>query len=221
MESNFSKVTLFWPVARGQSLNVLKSKFDNKKILIGEQTHSNKVAIVDDESDEVTPEVDGLVTKSKNLVLAVAVADCQIIFATDIKKQVIGIAHSGRAGTYSNIARELVKKMVELGANNDDIQIYISPSIGECHYEVDGSGDTNYYKQFLLKFGNKVAKKKPEGKFLNLREAQIQNLVAEGIRPDNIKVDDRCTHHAEDLFPSHRREGDRRTANLVGTMELA
>lgn len=220
MESNFSKVTLFWPVPRGQSLSALKTNFPGKKVLIGEQTHSTKVAIVDRKSKEIIPEVDGLVTQEKGLLLAVAVADCQIIFATDTKKPIIGIAHSGRAGTYNNIARELIKKMIELGAKTNDIQIYISPSIGECHYEVDGSGDTNHYKQFLLKFGNKVAKKKPEGKFLNLREAQIQNLVAEGIRPDNIKVDDRCTHHAEDLFPSHRREGDGRSANLVGTIQL-
>lgn len=213
-------INFIWPVPRGQSLNFLKNKIKNKKIIIGEQTHSNQVAIVKKKSPEIIERVDGLVTIDSDVVLAVAVADCQIIFAFDSNNRVAGIAHAGREGTYNNIAGELIKKMTKLGAKTGDIKIYISPSIDECHYEIDATGDTNFYKQFLLKFGNRVAKKKPSGKFLNLREAQIQNLINAGILLENIEIDDRCTHHAPGIFPSYRREGDGRTSNLIGTIEI-
>lgn len=213
-------INLFWPVPRGQSLYFLKNKIANRQIIMGEQTHSNKVAIVKKKSPEIIDGVDGLVTIDSDVVLAVAVADCQIIFAFDSNNRVAGIAHAGREGTYNNIAGELIKKMTKLGAKTGDIKIYISPSIDECHYEIDATGDTNFYKQFLLKFGNRVAKKKPSGKFLNLREAQIQNLINSGILLENIDIDNRCTYHAPEMFPSHRREGNRRIGNLIGIIEL-
>lgn len=218
--STATKSKLIWPVLRGKSLEWLTNKYPDKKIVLAEQTHSNKVAIIDKNSPQIIDEVDGLVTNSNEVILGITVADCQIIFATDEAKNIIGIAHSGREGTYNDIAKDLIAKMTNLGADDKQIKVYISPSIDECHYEVDGDNTTNHYKKFLKKYGNKVAKKKPTGKFLNLRAAQIINLVNIGILEENIVVDEHCTFCANENFPSHRREGENRTGNLVGIITL-
>ncbi len=218
--SPYVKAKLFWPIARGKSLQWLENKYLSKKVILSEQTHSNKVAIVNNHSPQIIDEVDGLVTSDPALVLGVAVADCQIIFASDTTKKIIGIAHSGREGTYNNIAKDLIQKMTKSGAKLQNIKIYISPSINECHYEVDGDNTTNHYKKFLQKYGNKIAKKKPTGKFLNLRQAQIVNLLNAGILKEHINIDERCTFCAGENFPSHRREGENRAGNLVGAITL-
>lgn len=215
-----STAKLFWPILRGKSLEWLQTKYPGKKVIFSEQTHSNKVAIVDTNSSQIIDGVDGIVTNGTGTVMGIAVADCQIMFAHDSAKNIIGIAHAGREGTYNNIASDLISKMTTLGANAKNIQIYISPSIDECHYQVDGDNSTNYYKQFLKKYGNKVAKKKPTGKFLNLRQAQIINLMTAGILKENINIDERCSFCAKENFPSHRRESEGRTSNLIGIITI-
>ncbi len=53
----------------------------------------------------------------------------------------------------------------------------------------------------------------PEGRHLDLREANRLALLAEGLRPSHIEVDPRCTYDNPALFYSYRRD-----AGLAGRM---
>lgn len=219
---NIVQAGLLWPVARGESRKQLQQILPTAKIISAEQTHSNKIAIVNPQSAEIVERVDGLVTKESNLTLAIVVADCQIIIAVDEQTRVIGAAHAGWRGIYEEIGQELVKKMVEIGAQRNQIKINLSPSIQDCHFQVDGVPEeqTSLARKFKDKFGPRSIKQRGNKKFIDLSWIQTQTLVKSGILEENIFVDPRCTVCSQDQFPSHRREGRSRQENLVGYVSL-
>src|ERR1700677_2578172 len=68
-----------------------------------EQIHGNKVQAVYTPCGIRVPEVDALTTSVERLPLIVRVADCGPVYFYDPVQKVIGLAHSGRRGTESNI----------------------------------------------------------------------------------------------------------------------
>jgi len=110
-----------------------------------EQVHGNSVAVVPDSpqilaSDglPVVPGVDGLITCMPDMALAVYVADCGAIWLADKKTGAIGILHSGKKGTESNILGVAVASMTEhFGTEPQDLTAVLSPCIRPPDYEVN------------------------------------------------------------------------------------
>lgn len=109
------------------------------QVLFPHQVHSNKIQIVDEHNRyDAFENTDGLLTALTNVALVTVVADCQAILLYDPKKQVIGNIHAGWRGVLSRIslnALQMMKK--EFKSDPNDIQIYISPSIHQCCFEVE------------------------------------------------------------------------------------
>lgn len=110
-----------------------------------EQVHGNSVAVVP-ESPEITapdglpvvPGVDGLVTGETGVVLAIYVADCGAIWLADRKTGAIGLLHSGKKGTESNILDAALGSMRErFGTRPADVTAVLGPCIRPPDYEVD------------------------------------------------------------------------------------
>ncbi len=68
----------------------------SERIIQGEQPHSNLVKLVTEPTSKIIPEVDALITQTKNLALTIRVADCGAVYFYDPAHQAIGLAHSGR-----------------------------------------------------------------------------------------------------------------------------
>ncbi|MGL6236938.1 MAG: peptidoglycan editing factor PgeF [Segniliparus sp.] len=105
------------------------------------QVHSADVAVVDalwPESDGplVVPETDGVVTNLPGVVLSILTADCVPVVAHDERAGVVGAAHAGRRGAQDGVVRELVAKMVGLGAEPSRIEAFLGPCASGAHYEV-------------------------------------------------------------------------------------
>jgi polyphenol oxidase len=110
-----------------------------------EQIHGNEVAIVPGSPTNiaadglpVVPGVDGLVTSDTGTLLAIYVADCGAIWLADRRTGAIGLLHSGKKGTESNIlgnALELMRK--RFGSRPEDVIAVLSPCIRPPEYEVD------------------------------------------------------------------------------------
>jgi copper oxidase (laccase) domain-containing protein len=110
-----------------------------------EQVHGNAVALVPGSrqitaSDglHVVPDVDGLITRETGVVLAIYVADCGAIWLTDRKSGAIGLLHSGKKGTESNIFQEALNLMTKhFGTRPEDVTAVLGPCIRPPDYEVD------------------------------------------------------------------------------------
>jgi copper oxidase (laccase) domain-containing protein len=110
-----------------------------------EQVHGNSVALVPGsrrvmaaDGLPVVPGVDGLITRESGIVLAIHVADCGAIWLADRHLGAIGLLHSGKKGTESNILGVAVGMMARhFGSRPADITAVLSPCIRPPDYEVD------------------------------------------------------------------------------------
>ena len=101
------------------------------------QVHGNLVAEVDGPwTTRLTPPVDGLVTATRGLALAVLTADCVPVLLADPVAGVVAAAHAGRPGLVAGIVPAAVDAMESLGADPARIVARTGPAVcGRC-YEV-------------------------------------------------------------------------------------
>jgi copper oxidase (laccase) domain-containing protein len=110
-----------------------------------EQVHGNAVAVVPEvptmlapDGLPVVPGVDGLVTGQSGILLAIYVADCGAIWLVDRKSGAIGLLHSGKKGTESNILGQALQTMnSRFGTQPQDVTAVLGPCIRPPDYDVD------------------------------------------------------------------------------------
>lgn len=111
---------------------------DPDRVVWMNQVHGNDVAEVDGPwtSTRHTPPVDGLVTATRGLALAVLTADCVPVLLADPVAGVVAAAHAGRPGMVAGIIPAAVDAMESLGADPARIVARTGPAVcGRC-YEV-------------------------------------------------------------------------------------
>lgn len=112
--------------------------FVGQPFATAEQVHGAKVAIVNPSSTFPVPGADGLITNSRELCLAIYVADCAAVYLADKKGRAIGLVHSGKKGTELGITSEAIARMqTEFGIDPADLVVQIAPCIRPPHYEID------------------------------------------------------------------------------------
>ncbi len=105
---------------------------------IAEQVHGALVTRVDIAGEAPFPGADGLVTSSRELCLAIYVADCAPVFLADKRGRAIGLVHSGKKGTEKEIVPAAIRRLhAEYGCLPADLVVQIGPCIRPPHYEVD------------------------------------------------------------------------------------
>jgi polyphenol oxidase len=110
-----------------------------------EQVHGNAVAVVPGSPTVIAPDglpvvpgVDGLITGQAGILLAIYVADCGAIWLADRKTGAIGLLHSGKKGTESNILQQALELMGErFGTQPKDVTAVLGPCIRPPDYDVD------------------------------------------------------------------------------------
>lgn len=152
--------------------------------------------------------VDACITCLKNVPLLCYSADCVpiLIYASDI--EAIAAVHAGWRGTQSKIVKKTAEKIIELGANPENIYAVIGPCIHKCCYEV--SDDV------ALQFEEKYYDDCKNGKYmLDLAEVNRDLLKDCGIADENVSVCDMCTMCNNDIFFSHRGQNGK-SGTLAG-----
>ena len=87
-----------------------------------------------------------------------------------------------------------------MGANENEISIFLGPAIGFCCYEVDGEVADN--------FNNNAKRQMENGKWkVGLREHICLQLTDMGIPLTNLIASDICTFESPD-YHSFRRDGE-------------
>jgi YfiH family protein len=163
---------------------------------------------------------DGLVTTARGLTLMGKSGDCPIIFLADKRGRAVGFAHASWRATVAGITPAVVRRMVELGCEPGDLVACICPSAGPECYEV---GD-EVRAAALAGIGPHAAAFFRPGpgvkEHLDLWHANVDALTRAGLEPASIHVAGVCTLCRNDLFPSHRREGEAagRFAAVIGLL---
>ena len=163
------------------------------------QCHSSKVQSISTWGGY--EECDGLVTNEYGVFIAVSVADCVPVFLFDPKTRTLAGLHAGWRGTALEIVKNGVARMVtEFATDPKDIIAFIGPSAGKCCYEVDEEVAGRFGAEFVS--NGKSGKRK-----VDLKNANRQQLVSEGVPDSNIEVHEGCSIHEAALYHSHRRDG--------------
>jgi polyphenol oxidase len=171
---------------------------------------------------------DASVTGQTGLLLATQTADCVPILLLDPRKRAVAAIHAGWRGTLARIAEKTVGRMqLEFACRPADLLAAIGPCIGPCCYEVAADFVTKFTAQFQdghdyfdeartgeepnplqwLNMSPPGHQPPPKNVHLDLRKANRSQLLAAGLRAQNIFVNELCTGCRTDLFFSYRKEG--------------
>ena len=182
----------------------------SENVSIQNQIHSTNIHYVTQPS--FVKDNDGMFTDRRNVYLAVSGADCVTIFLFEPDKKIIAGVHSGWKGTYGRILAKTVKEMKEkFSIDTSKLIAYIGPAISQDYYEVG--------KEVADLFDERV-KAYRDGKYsLDLKKSNLYQLLSLGVRKENIEVSEHCTFKEENLFHSHRRDGEK-TGRMFGVIGM-
>lgn len=170
-----------------------------------DQIHSDIIHIV----DEWTPKLQGdaIISRSKNLVLCISVADCVGITLYDNENKVIAGIHSGWRGTRSNIVGKTIKTMIDkLGTNPSNLIAYLSPSASQEKYVVQNDVSSFFDTKYICTINSAI--------HLDVQMNVFDQLLEMGIPQQNIERDTSCTI-SDTQYHSFRRDGDMFGLNVV------
>lgn len=194
-------------------------KISSKNLVFMEQVHKADVARCDKDClGHWIPGVDGLLTKERDVYLAVNTADCVPLFFVEPIVRIIGIAHAGWKGTLKEIAKNMVKEIKKLEGKSENIIVGIGPHIGRCCYRVP----KERYELF-----NKMFPSKPliggfeDGAWhLDLAAINVKILIQNGIKMDNIDAPITCTSCQNDIYFSFRKDSTITYGEMLGVIGL-
>lgn len=121
---------------------VTKLGFSWGQLHRAEQTHGTDITFIEKgDSAQTWPEVDGLITRDKGILLGMYVADCGAVYILDPVQNALALLHSGKKGTDGNITGKAVAMMQEeYGSQPSDLRVVLAPCIRPPAYEVDFAG---------------------------------------------------------------------------------
>ncbi|MBP9132301.1 laccase domain-containing protein [Candidatus Saccharibacteria bacterium] len=167
-------------------------------------THGNEVKIVNNnlEQTEIN-NVDALITSESKLALGLSVADCLPIIISD--GIILGIIHAGWRGTVLQIADKIVKRMLDMGLDENKAVAAFGPCICKNHFETEGEA--------AISLSNLAGDDyKGDKYFADLIELNKQQLVKNGIT--NFDILGQCSIESGDWF-SYRQSNGKTGRNMA------
>lgn len=163
-----------------------------------EQVHGNSVA----EISTVTKQAimaDAMVTREKNIALAIMTADCLPILLISNRGDEIAAIHGGWRPLAANIITNTVNKMHTAA---DKIYAWLGPCIGKESFEVGGEVQIAFVEQDNI--FSQAFNKQSNGKYLaNLHEIARLQLNNLGIK--QISTLSECTYSEPKKYYSYRK----------------
>ena len=197
------------------------------KLIPMKQIHSDLIRLFPAQSAQPC-KGDASTTNAPGLLLAVQTADCVPILLVDPKNRAVAAVHAGWRGTLARIAEKTVGRMrFEFRSKPSDLLAALGPSIGPCCYEVGAELVPKFTAQFAdaasyfdeprsgeepnplqwLNMEPPGHQPPPKNVHLDLRKANRSQLLAAGLRAQNIFTSGLCTSCHNDLLFSYRKEG--------------
>lgn len=198
-------------VAANRERFLKKLRVPENRLAIPSQVHGSAVLLVS--APGRFEACDGLLTRTRELFLAVSVADCLPIFLFDPATESVGVVHAGWRGTNLGILANALERVAEGSSKPEHLIAFIGPGAGACCYEVGEEVARDFDPLYV---------DRPEGKrpHLDLKAANRAVLIGAGVPEQNIELSTYCTICNPDLLHSYRRDGKQsgRMMGVIGIM---
>lgn len=169
----------------------------SSQIAFQKQVHGNEISIVERPGLQGTS--DAMISKQKNIGLAISTADCTPIFVYDPLQKLIAAIHSGWRSTKEKIVKKTLQRLSsDFLSNPADLLVYIGPSISQKNYEVSKEFENHFDKKYLIEKNDKY--------LLDLKSANADMLIEFGVKRENLGISELCTYES-DFLHSYRRDG--------------
>ncbi|MBI4429876.1 MAG: peptidoglycan editing factor PgeF [Ignavibacteriales bacterium] len=197
-------------VRRNRGLFFGSLGIQQSRLAYAKQCHSANAVVV--HSPGSNESCDAMITNSKNVYLAITVADCVPIFAFDTRKSIVAAIHAGWRGTADGISSTTLHTLeTELNSDPHDLVAFVGPSAGSCCFEVGEDVAKRISDQFVVKREGRA--------FVDLKMANVAQLREAGMNEENIEVSPYCTICNPDRFHSYRRDKER-SGRMLGVIGL-
>jgi len=194
--------------------------FDVDCLVTLRQVHGKRGILIAGGDDPMgvrgTP-ADALITNQPQVPLGVITADCFPVLLVAPSVPAVAIIHAGRRGTLAQIIRVVSTLMCDrFHVPARSLHAAIGPGIGGCCYEIDAVSAQPFHALYTHRDGI-FRPSRPQHVYLDLQRANLLQLQAAGIPPQQIWVANLCTVCHPQWFYSYRREGTRtgRMLNVV------
>jgi len=188
------------PEAVGENRRRILAKLEISQAVYLNQVHGKIIHVLNNEDNLQTPIIaDGVVTDMQGVGLVIQVADCQGVLLYDPERRVIANVHSGWRGSVENIIGDCIDVMTgRFKCDPGDIRAGISPSLGPCCAEF-----VNYRDEIpQVLWGYKL----PHKLFFDFWKLSCDQMMAKGVRQENVETMNICTRCNTDKFYSYRQE---------------
>lgn len=197
-----------------------KLNLEKTKLKLVSQNHSKNVININNKNYIKKFKADGMITKDKNISIAVLTADCCPIFLFDQDASFISCLHAGWKGCYIDIIKNALDKIKNIQTKTSKITAIIGPCLNKINFEVDNNLKEKFIKKESM-YENFFINKYKRDKFLfDMRGLVKFQLIKNGIK--NIEDIELDTYSNEELFFSHRRSSHKsklptgRMINIIG-----
>jgi len=168
------------------------------------QVHGRDLTRIGPEADvEAVSRVraDAMASLEPGVALGIYTADCIPMLLCDARTGVFAAAHAGWRGTVAGIATAVVEALVQhYKVEPGALRVALGPSIGPCCFEVGEDVAAKFASHF-------VKPREGQKPTVDLRAANVAQLVAAGVREAHIDASAPCTACDRERFYSFRRDG--------------
>lgn len=189
---------------REKDADLHKMGMSGSNLVLPTQVHGDSVycackAGASGEADAPAPEADALITRCRNLPLAIRTADCLPVFLFDTGHRAIAMIHAGWKGLHKKIISKTIKQMeIKFLTDPRELAAALGPAIRPCCYEV-GEEFRGYFGGLVSSRDNRL--------YFDIAAAAVNELLATGVKNGHIYDSAICTSCRNDEFFSFRREG--------------
>jgi YfiH family protein len=189
-----------------------------RAVAMAKQVHGRTVVVVRDGDvpPATMPEADAFVSTSRDVAVAIRVADCVPLLMADRHRGVVAAVHAGWRGTAARATTAALEALErEFGAKPADLVVAIGPSIGPCCYEVGtelvdafaAAGHERYLidRWFLAPAPPRGSRERPRLR-LDVAGANRDQLLLAGVPEEQIFSSGLCTAMHLDVLTSYRAE---------------
>jgi len=182
----------------------LNEQKENQNFFHLKQIHSDKIVFLEKplpRAQVLKISGDALITHLPSIPIAVKTADCVSVLLA-LPQGPIAVVHAGWRGTLAKILSKTLKKIAaKYQSDHSQTRLAMGPAICMQCYEVE----IDVAGPFQKKFPGKYVQIREKNKFgLDLKKANIQQAVEEGVLLENIEICPQCTLCEQSKFFSHR-----------------
>lgn len=181
----------------------------NFQIATAWQIHGDKIRIINNADDmrETNEQFDALASNLPNLLVAVKTADCVPVLIGDAKTKACAAIHAGWRGTVQSIVPKAINLMKEnFGTKAEDLIVAVGAAALNCCYEIGQDVIDSFKENFPNNHEHLFSTTRENHALVNLHQANREQLLNAGVKPENIFIAPLCTMERTDLFFSYRVE---------------